>query len=132
MIAAPEQGRATLNCDPILAQVAREKAEDMAGRDYFAHTNPDGYAANYLVEQAGYNLPSFYHDEPDSNNIESLAGGFGNAQLAFDGLLGSSTHRIHILGLNSFFAEQIDYGIGFAYDPDSEYDYYWVIFTARH
>ncbi|HZW05154.1 MAG TPA: hypothetical protein VFF68_14575 [Anaerolineaceae bacterium] len=126
------QQRASLTCDPILAQVARAKAEDLGQRNYFDHVNPDGFGPNYMVQQAGYLLPDWYFQEASANNIESLAGGFGNAQLAWDALLESESHRIHVLGENDFFVEQLDYGIGYAYVEDSQYHYYWVILTARH
>ncbi|MEZ4611982.1 MAG: hypothetical protein R2838_17355 [Caldilineaceae bacterium] len=76
-------------------------------------------------------LPSFYSMERDGNNIESIAGGFASAQDAWTGLLGSPAHRRHLLGEVDFYREQIDLGIGFVEDPDSDYRYYWVILTAR-
>ena len=128
----PEQKRPALNCDPILQQVARERALDMGQRDYFSHTNPDGYGPNYLVRQAGYPLPSWYGQQLDANNIESIAActncdAFRIWQMWMD----SPGHRTHLLGLKPFFAEQTDYGIGYAYVPGSTYGHYWVVITAR-
>ena len=128
----PDQQRPFLNCDPILAQVARERAFDMGTRAYFSHTNPDGYGPNYLVQQAGYALPSWYGQEPDANNIESIAAGYATASAAWTGWMNSEGHRTHILGLIPFWAEQTDYGIGYAYVPGSPYGHYWVVITARH
>src|SRR5438552_1645103 len=45
----PEQRRQWLTCQPILAAVARARAEDMARRGYFGHTNPEGLGPNYLL-----------------------------------------------------------------------------------
>jgi uncharacterized protein YkwD len=42
MLNAPNHQRAFMQCDPILAKVARECAIDIGTRDYFSHTNPDG------------------------------------------------------------------------------------------
>ncbi len=131
MINHPEQQRPSLTCHPILAQVARERAQDMADRHYFSHVNPDGYGPNYLVEQAGYDLPSYYSSAPDANNIESIAGGYPTADAAWQGWMNSPAHRTHLLGLDPFWAEQIDYGIGYVYEPDSDYGHYWVVITAK-
>lgn len=127
----PQQQRLTLECDPILARVARERALDMATRHYFGHTNPDGYGPNYLVRQAGYPLPSWYDASPAGNNIESIASGYSTPDAVWQGWMNSPAHRTHLLGLVPFFAEQIDYGIGYVYDPASDYGHYWVVITAR-
>ncbi|MFC3478191.1 CAP domain-containing protein [Halobacterium litoreum] len=37
-----QQGQDPLGSDVTVASVARAHSEDMADRDYFAHTNPDG------------------------------------------------------------------------------------------
>ena len=128
----PDQQRPFLNCDPILAQVARQRALDMGTRKYFSHVNPDGFGPNYLVELAGYSLPDFYNQELTANNIESIAAGYSSASTTWAGWMASDGHRTHILGLHPFWAEQTDYGIGYAYVPGSPYGYYWVVITARH
>lgn len=128
----PAQQRASLRCDPILARVARARAQDMAQRGYFGHVNPDGYAANYLVQQAGYRLPTWYDQSPTGNNIEAIAAGYGTPAEAWQGWMASPNHRTQLLGLQSFFAEQTDYGVGYAYLPGSPYGSYWVVLTARH
>ncbi|MFH1635545.1 MAG: CAP domain-containing protein [Chloroflexota bacterium] len=128
----PNQQRPSLRCDPILAQVARERALDMGNRNYFSHVNLNGYGPNYLVQQAGYSLPSFYGQEPTANNIESISAGRSSVEATWTGWMNSDGHRTHILGLQPFWAEQTDYGIGYAYVPGSTYGYYWVVITARH
>jgi hypothetical protein len=125
-----KQGRAFLTLDPILAGVARARATDMAKRHYFAHVNPDGVAANYLVAQAGYKLPDWWGTERDANYIESIAAGYSTASAAWNGWMDSPDHRTHILGLNSFYASETSYGIGYYYDSSSDNKYYWVIITA--
>lgn len=126
----PDQGRASMSCDPILAQVARERALDMGIRHYFSHTNPDGFGPNYLVRQAGYGLPSWYGTANDANNIESIAAGYTTAAFAWAGWLNSSGHRAHVLAENAFWADQTNYGIGYAYVPNSPYRHYWVFISA--
>jgi len=128
----PGQMRSFLRCDPILAQVAQERALDMGAREYVSHVNPDGYGPNYLVESAGYVLPDFYNQELNANNIESIGAGYGTALDVWTDLLTSPGHRAHLLGLSAFYAEQTDFGIGYAYVPDARYGHFWVIITARH
>src|SRR5271154_3534603 len=60
MTSNSDQGRPYMVLDPVIQQVAEARAEDMATRNYFSAVNPDGYAANYLLEQAGYQLPSWW------------------------------------------------------------------------
>jgi len=126
----PDQGRSIMNCDPILAQVARERALDMGNRSYFSHTNPDGFGANYLVRQAGYSLPSWYGSADDANNLESIAAGYATVADVWSGWLNSPAHRAHILAESSFWESQTNYGIGYAYVPGSPYGNYWVFITA--
>lgn len=126
----PNQGRAVVTIDATLSAVARAKAADMANREYFAHTNPDGYGANYLVRQAGYSLPSYYSTAASGNNIESLGAGYSSVSSVWSGWMTSGPHKRHILGETDFFAEQTSLGVGFYEDPDSPYRYYWVILTA--
>lgn len=126
----PLQGRSAMICDPILTQVARQRAIDMANRDYFSHVDPDGFGPNYHVEQAGYILPSWYGATPDANNIESIAAGYGTPDAVWSAWLGSGGHRAHVLAEISFWAEQTHYGIGHYYDAGSTYRHYWVFITA--
>lgn len=126
----PEQERETMSCHPILAQVARERAVDMATRDYFDHENPDGLGPNRLVEQAGYQLPDWYDQAADANNIESIAAGYTTPDDAWNGWLDSPGHRNHVLGESDFFADQTNYGVGYAFSAGSTYKHYWVFITA--
>jgi hypothetical protein len=132
MVTAPDQRRATLMCNAILTQVARERARDMATRNYFGHTNPDGYGPNYLVREAGYPLPDYYSSAPDGNNIESIAAGHPSGMEAWSSWMKSPPHKEHLLGETEFYAEQIDYGIGHVYvGHGNTYKHYWVVLTAK-
>lgn len=132
MTTAPEQHRPTLVCNAILTQVARERAMDMATRNYFGHTNPEGYGPNYLVRAAGYPLPDYYSSAPDSNNIESIAAGHATGIAAWSAWMDSPPHKEHLLAESDFYVEQIDYGIGHAYlENGSAYTHYWVVITAK-
>jgi uncharacterized protein YkwD len=125
------QRRRSLTYNAILARIARQRAYDMGQRDYFSHVNPDGIGANYLVSQAGYALPDFYGKNRSSNNIESIAAGNETAEATWVQWMGSTGHRTHILGLDDFYAEQTEYGVGHAFVPGSRYGDYWVIITAK-
>ena len=122
------QHRPFMVADPILSQVARDRAADMAQRGYFDHINPDGHGANYLVRKAGYVLPSYYPG--DGNNLESISGGFTSAAAAWDDWMNSPEHKTHLLAEESFFATQTSFGVGYFADPASTYKYYWVVITA--
>jgi uncharacterized protein YkwD len=124
------QRRPFLVLDPLLEQVARAKAADLANRDYFDHTNPDGHGPNWLVEQAGYPLPAHYDHSPDGNNIESLAAGYASADDTWQSWMDSGGHRQHLLATHPFYAEQTHVGIGYVNRPGSRYTHYWVVLTA--
>lgn len=130
MLSHPQQGRDNPVCDPILAQVARARARDMALRGYFSHTNPDGDGPNILVREAGYRLPDWYSHDQDANNIESIGGGYGTAEDAFQGWMNSNFHRTHVLATNDFYSDQDSYGIGYFFNEDSQYGHYWVFISA--
>lgn len=127
----PSQQHVTLTCQPILAAVARQRAADMAQRGYFNHVTPEGYGPNYLVRQAGYVLPAYYSTALDANNIESIAAGHATSAATWQQWMSSPSHRTQLLGVDSFFAEQTQYGIGYAYNPNSPYQHYWVVITAK-
>lgn len=127
----PDQRRLILRCSLQLTTVANARAVDMGERRYFSHVNPDGFGPNYLVRVAGYPLPATYGTTPESNNIESIGAGVGDADQMWNAWMGSQKHTTHLLGNNNFFAEQIDYGIGFAQVPDSPYQFYWVFISAK-
>lgn len=127
---ASNQQRDFMACNTVLAQVARERAQDMANRNYFGHTNPDGYGPNALVRNAGYRLPGFYASSQDGNNIESIAAGYRTAQAAFEGWMESTGHRVQVLGEAQFYRDQVEFGVGYYYNPNSEYKHYWVFLSA--
>ena len=127
----PGQQRPRIVFNPILSRVARQRARDMAARGYFSHTDPDGFGANHHVERAGYRLPGFYDHTPAGNNIESIGAGYEVAAIAWRGWMNSTGHRTHLLALNSFYREQTEYGVGYAWSRDSEYHHYWVVLIAR-
>lgn len=126
----PDQQRTNMICDSILSQVARAKARDMALNGYFSHTTPEGKGPNLLVREAGYSLPDWYSSSATANNIESIGAGYQTPDAAWAAWLNSQSHRTHVLGTQSFYAAQEAYGVGYYYNPDSEYKHYWVFISA--
>jgi uncharacterized protein YkwD len=85
-------GRSSLALDPVLVQVARARAQDMAAKNYFAHTSPSGETAFSLLGGAGYaytiageNIAR--NNYPDSESVE----------VAMNGFMNSTGHRNNIL-----------------------------------
>lgn len=130
MINNSGQGRPYLVLDPIIQKVAEARAMDMAVRNYFAHVNPDGVAANYLLRQAGYVLPSWWGTDPTDNYVESIAAGYASPSDTWTAWMNSPPHKEHLLAQNSFFATETHFGVAYYYDPNSTYKYYWVVITA--
>lgn len=127
-----QQRRPLMHCDPVLTRVARSRAADMATRGYFAHVTPEGDGPNRHVSRAGYTLPSVYGTRRNANNVEVITAGDETAEQAWRSWLASRSHRRQVLGLDKFFADQRDYGVGYAENPHSRYETYWVLITARH
>ena len=126
MSSAPQQGRAKLDCNPILMQVARAQAQEMADQGYCAPQNPDGVGPNYRVSQAGYRLPEYYSATRDSNNIQTVACGYQSAQMFW----ADYGNNAHLLGNDEFWAAQTEYGLAYYQSPTSKAVHYWVIITA--
>lgn len=133
-----QQARAFMQHHPVLQFVARRKAADMVARDYFAHTDPDGFAANFIAAQAGYKHP--YVSSPTANSIESIGVRHQNnlsaaaaAQIVFDAWMNSAGHRSHVLGEVAGYAAQTYYAVGYAFDPAGPFGYsshYFVFVSA--
>lgn len=124
------QQRETATLDPILCIVARQRAADMARRNYFSHTNPSGQGANFLVRRAGFVLPSHYNSALAGNNIESIGMSTGSAKEIFSLWLKSSAHRLHVLGELDFYQEQTSVGVGVFRSPRAPYYTYFVFLSA--
>lgn len=130
---APEQQRnkAVLRCDPLLMNAAKARAEDMANRRYFNHTDPDGNGPNHYARQAGYNLPYGTAADKSGNQIESISAGAMTGERTWQSWMDSPNHKIHLTGADAFFREQVDYGIWRANVPGSPYTFYWVFLSSR-
>ncbi|MBV7328683.1 hypothetical protein KFU94_10570 [Chloroflexi bacterium TSY] len=120
------QQRTELNCHSILHGVARQMAQDMAVRGYFNPVNPEGFGPNYLIENAGYSLPSYYHDSQATNYVASISAGWSTPAEVWS----AWSNDTHPLGASDFYAEQTQLGIGHVYLDGSDFGHYWVLVTA--
>jgi hypothetical protein len=129
------QPRQILQPDPLLTQVAEERAMDMARRNYFGHTSPDGKTVNSILCAKGYAIPKEFCQYKTLNNFESICAGSEsgieciNVLLRDEGL-DPPGHRVHLLGLDEFYKTHTKVGAAMAYRRDTDYEYYFVIVTA--
>ncbi|MFE7948169.1 CAP domain-containing protein [Streptomyces sp. NPDC057426] len=111
--------RAKAGCGPLsanatLTRAAQGHSDDMAARDYFDHTNPDGDGPGERVTAAGY---------PWSTYGENIAMGQSTPEQVMDSWMNSPGHRANIL--NCDFKE---IGVG----VHNEGGPYWTqVFGAR-
>lgn len=77
----------TLTPSPVLAEVARMKAEDMAAKGYFSHNTPDGKTPWYWFRLAGYQYVAAG---------ENLAVNFTDSKDVTDAWMNSPSHRANI------------------------------------
>jgi hypothetical protein len=82
-------GLAELRCDLRLSEVARDHSQDMALRDFFDHTNPDGEQPWDRMERHG--IRGF------TSAGENIAAGYPSAADVQEGWMNSPGHRANIL-----------------------------------
>ena len=127
-----------LRWNKALAKAAQAKAEDMAARNYYEHTDPDGYGMNIKIVEAGYWLRADWCDEPDESYFESIVadrdtGIEGIQDMIADEGVDPPGHRIMLLALEDFRVDALDAGIGFALGKDySDYSTYMCVLIAKH
>lgn len=131
IINSPLQERPILRRNPILMAVAQNRVNDMIARNYFSHTDPDGFGPNYHARQAGFALPANYRRTKDANNIESLAAGQATVGSVWWALQDSYGHRAHLFGLGSFFYPQTEIGIGYAFSEAYRYRHVWSVIISE-
>lgn len=104
--ARQEAGCAPLGVDANLTAAAQGHAQDMAARDYFDHTTPNGVTFDQRIRAAGYSKPG----------AENIARGAATAESVMDLWLNSPGHRANILNCDLT-------AIGVGLDQDG---FYWV------
>ncbi len=91
---------------------ARSHSMDMALREYFDHTNPDGEQPWDRMAEEGY---EYYAAG------ENIAAGFATPATAVAAWLASDGHCANLMA-----AGYLDTGVGFYVLEDSYYTYYWT------
>ena len=127
----------SLKWNDTLAKVAEEKAMDMAKRNYFGHVAPDGKGINILISEAGYKIPEEWFKSKSENYFESINAGTERGigaikELILDSYDSGKGHRKHLLGMNDFYSNLTDIGIGHVKAEGSQFSYYTVVIIAKH
>ncbi len=102
-------GCAAMHTDNRLIAAAQKHSADMANRNYFSHTNPEGQDFAARITAEGY-------DQPGGENI---AAGQSSAEQVMAAWMESSGHKANILNCN-FKAIGVGLGTG------GEYGHYWT------
>ncbi|MFE1291370.1 sigma-70 family RNA polymerase sigma factor [Streptomyces sp. NPDC058751] len=93
VVALVNKERAAVGCgplteDPQLEDAAQAHSEDMAARDFFEHTNPDGVDPGQRITAAGYRWSTYG---------ENIAEGQQTPQAVMESWMNSPGHRANIL-----------------------------------
>jgi len=117
-----------------LAAAGKFKSDEMATLDYFAHTSVTGETPNALVRRFGYDLPELVAAEGTTyllpatgNQVESIAGGLTTPAAALQGLIESTGHRNHLLGVTAHNQVAKEVGIGYRFRDQAYYKHYWTV-----
>jgi uncharacterized protein YkwD len=108
-----------LTVDPTLTAIARQRAQDMASKNYFSHTSPTGETAFTLMNGAGYVYTIAGENIARNNYPDSESVG-----VAMNGFMNSPGHRANILD-----GRYTKVGIGVAIDA-SGMKYFAVVFAG--
>jgi uncharacterized protein YkwD len=136
----PEQGRPTMSYHPLLGEVARMRAEDMAAHGFYGDPNPHvdrhGYGPNYYICLSGYQADFCPVTEIRVNTVEVIAWGGDKPEITLAVWLGSPGHRRFVLAETENTQGRIYYGAGYAYtlasiDNPGRGAHYWVFITGR-
>ena len=101
-----------LSWDETLETAAAAHARDMAGKDYFSHTSPDGSTPAQRVSRAGYRYRM---------TGENIAAGQLSPETAMAGWLKSPGHCANLMQPG-----YTEIGVAFAVNPTSKMGAYWV------
>lgn len=107
-------GAAPLQFSDTLNKAAQWKSEHMANENYFAHDDiPIGRGWYQRILDCGYTYNTYVG--------ENIAAGNSGAQATFNQWLNSPGHKLNMIN-NNYTA----IGIGRAYNPSAQYDWYWT------
>ncbi|WP_246129062.1 CAP domain-containing protein [Colwellia demingiae] len=124
-----KQNRSTIRCNKLLTEVALSKAKKMLEFGLIAHTL-DG-SPNDRLRAANYQLPKYYGNDFNSNQVEAIAGGYKDAEEVWSAFKRSEAHRTHLLAEHEFYLEQDEIGVALIKEWNSPHVEYWVIYLAK-
>jgi hypothetical protein len=94
---------------------------------------------NHSFIESGYALTDNFLKEKTANNFESIAAGYNAGinmikRLTLDERSSEEekSHRVHLLGIDPFWADCYDIRIGFARNSNSNYKTYYCVLIAKH
>ena len=112
-------GLGALSVDASLTNIARRRAQDMAAKNYFAHTSPTGETAFTLMNGAGY-VYALAGENIARNNYPDAE----SVSVSMSGFMNSPGHRANILD-----GRYTKVGIGMAVDANGM-KYFAVVFAG--
>jgi hypothetical protein len=124
-----DQNRTKIRCNKLLTELAILKAKKMLEFGLIAHNL--GGSPNSHLRNGNYELPDYYGKNFNSNQVESIAGGFSDANDVWYGFKNSVTHRNHLLGEHEFYLEQDEIGIALIKEWHSPHVEYWVVYLTK-
>lgn len=123
--ARKEKGLQPLIWNEDLARASRYHAYDMASQNYFTHESKDLKNGKHITLGSAFDrIKLFYKDS--FVNSENIAAGNESPQATYMQWYNSKGHYE-----NMFNPESKYVGVGFYFDPNSQWNSYWVFCTAR-
>ena len=104
-----------LEWDDTIAEACDIRAQELPEK--FSHLRPNGELCFTVFDEVGIEL---------SAKAENIAEGYSTPKAAVNAWMNSEGHKKNIL--NKYMTRA---AIGFCYDPDSDYKYYWVQLFGR-
>ncbi|MBR5914616.1 MAG: hypothetical protein IKZ58_09715 [Selenomonadaceae bacterium] len=108
-------GLSALSLSNTLNYCAAIRADELT--TYYSHTRPDGTSCFTVFDDLGYSYLTA---------AENIAAGQTSTEEVMNAWMNSTGHRANILN-----SKVTELGIGFAYDSDSDYKYYWTQLFAK-
>ncbi len=124
-----KQKRTEIRCNKLLTNLAISKAKRMLEFGLIAHNL--GGSPNENLRNGNYQLPKYYGNEFNSNQVEAIAGGYSDAEEVWSGFKSSLPHRKHLLGEHELYLEQDEMGIALIKEWNSPHVEYWVVYLTK-
>ena len=123
IIGHESQQRADLQCNPLLAEIAAQRASDLVNG-----SESDDLSPNELLTENGFRFASFYPRV--GNQVEAVTEEEETPESAIEYLARSYQHRDLVLGNGEFFLRQTQMGVGYYKNEHNETQYVVLIAEA--